>query len=578
MKDAALYLEADEDITSAIDKLQKNPATTVQIVVPKRSSMLQSIINLKLLKKAADNSGKQVVLVTGDRIAGDLAARVGLAVAASVGGKAVVGEAKPAPRASVEDEVIEESDPEPPAEGAEAAEATPATPSPKPKRLLLRRREVSDESSNAASAAKAAVPAMSSPKAEPDASDAEPASAGAARGPRVPNFGRMQRRALWLVAGVVLVGGYFLGTYFFASAKVSLYASATKSSIDANFTVDPSNDAKTDASKGILAGQAITVSKDLSGPFTPTGQKDAGSKASGTMTMYNEYDMNPHTLVAGTRLRAPDGKVFTTRTDTTVPGATVGLVGGKITLNPGKSDPVSVEAAQNGDSYNEAPARYTVVAYTGDMQTKIYGQGSQMSGGTTRTVTVVTQPDVDSAAAGLIEKDKDNVKRALEGKLPDGYVLLESSQSTKTSSVSPAPAVDAEATNATVSLKATYAALAVKKSEYTSFLQAQETKQIGDENQIYDDGIANAQITAAQAESGGRQTFHFTTEAYSGKKIDKQALAKSMAGKRYGDAVELASRQPSVSRVEISLNPSWSASLPKRSSNITVTIKVADSQ
>src|SRR6267154_590890 len=92
MKDNALYLEADEDITSAIDKLTKSSGTSVQIVVPKRSTMLQSIINLKLLKKAAEKGGKELVLVTNDRIASDLAGRVGLAVAPSIGAKPVIVE------------------------------------------------------------------------------------------------------------------------------------------------------------------------------------------------------------------------------------------------------------------------------------------------------------------------------------------------------------------------------------------------------------------------------------------------------------------------------------------------------
>src|SRR5262245_13014856 len=94
MKDNALYLEADEDITSAIDRLTKSEGTSVQIVVPKRSTMLQSIINLKLLKKAAETASKELVLVTNDRIASDLAARVGLAVAPSIGAKPVIAEAE----------------------------------------------------------------------------------------------------------------------------------------------------------------------------------------------------------------------------------------------------------------------------------------------------------------------------------------------------------------------------------------------------------------------------------------------------------------------------------------------------
>src|SRR5438309_1004011 len=89
---ANLYLEIDDDITSAIEKLVKSPANEVAVVVPKRSTLLQSIVNLKLLKKAADDSGKRLILVTGDKTAMHLASRVGLAVATSVQAEAQVPE------------------------------------------------------------------------------------------------------------------------------------------------------------------------------------------------------------------------------------------------------------------------------------------------------------------------------------------------------------------------------------------------------------------------------------------------------------------------------------------------------
>src|ERR1019366_6638028 len=112
MKDNALYLEVDEDITSAIDKLRKVAGTSVQIVVPKRSTLLQSVINQKLLKKAAETAGKTLVLVTNDRVASDLAARVGLAVAPALGAEAILAPATVATPV-LADDVIEENDPEP---------------------------------------------------------------------------------------------------------------------------------------------------------------------------------------------------------------------------------------------------------------------------------------------------------------------------------------------------------------------------------------------------------------------------------------------------------------------------------
>src|SRR5688572_26508230 len=102
-----LYLEADEEITSAIDKLLALDAKEVSIVVPKRSTLLQSVVNLKLLKKSAADSKKSLILVTNDRTATHLAGRVGLPVAATLGAAASVPQAAQAePESS--SEIVEE--------------------------------------------------------------------------------------------------------------------------------------------------------------------------------------------------------------------------------------------------------------------------------------------------------------------------------------------------------------------------------------------------------------------------------------------------------------------------------------
>ncbi|HEX3081832.1 MAG TPA: hypothetical protein VHQ86_01120 [Candidatus Saccharimonadia bacterium] len=564
MKDTALYLEADEDITSAIDKLGKAPAGPVQVVVPKRSTMLQSIINLKLLKKAADAGKKDLVLVTSDKIATELAARVGLAVAPSLGAKAVLSDAKAPESASAVEEVIEADDPEPP--GPPPGPVVPAA-KPKSSKPLLKRLTVSD----------GPPPAPESETKAPAVVDA-PTDEAARPGmrlktPKIPNFHRMQRRVMWIVGLVVLVLAY-LGTMFLiTNAKVVLYASGSKVDIDTSFAVDPTLKT-TDQPKAVLAGQLVTVNKDLSGSFAPTGKQDAGTKATGTITVYNNYDTNPHGLVAGTRFQAPDGKIFRSTADATVPGATPGTIF-PFTPTPGKSSPIPVEADQAGDSYNEAPASYTIPGYSGTMQQQITGQGIQMAGGTTKTITIVAQGDVDNEKAALLAKDKDNATRDLQSRVPSGYVALPASQATATPTVNPSPAVGAAGDTATLSLKVTYTVLAVKQSEYSALVEAQEQKQVGAQNQIYDNGLKNAQVTASDKDSMGRQNFHLTTEAYGGAKLDKAAIAKKLKGQRYGDAASTASGLPGVTRADISIWPGWVSSMPSRTDKISITIQVA---
>ena len=97
-EDSIIYLEHDAEITEAITKLKKAESDTVRIVVPPRSPLLQSVVNLKLLKKAATSKKKELVLVTGDKGATALAGKVGIPVAKNVKAEAAVPDAEPEPK------------------------------------------------------------------------------------------------------------------------------------------------------------------------------------------------------------------------------------------------------------------------------------------------------------------------------------------------------------------------------------------------------------------------------------------------------------------------------------------------
>ena len=75
-----IYLEIDEEITSIIDRLKEVKATKVGIVVPRGAMVLQSVVNLKLIKRIATQHKKQVAIITVDKVGRSLAVQVGLPV------------------------------------------------------------------------------------------------------------------------------------------------------------------------------------------------------------------------------------------------------------------------------------------------------------------------------------------------------------------------------------------------------------------------------------------------------------------------------------------------------------------
>lgn len=74
------YIDIDEEITSIVDRLRKSVAKEVIVVVPKRAILIQSIVNLKLLKKEAENMNKMLILVTQDKFGKMLIEKAGIIV------------------------------------------------------------------------------------------------------------------------------------------------------------------------------------------------------------------------------------------------------------------------------------------------------------------------------------------------------------------------------------------------------------------------------------------------------------------------------------------------------------------
>src|SRR5947199_344112 len=82
-----IYIDIDDEITGIIDKLRASNGKIVALVLPKRASVFQSIVNMKLLKRAADDSKKNLVLITSEAGLLPLAGAAGVHVAKTLTSK-----------------------------------------------------------------------------------------------------------------------------------------------------------------------------------------------------------------------------------------------------------------------------------------------------------------------------------------------------------------------------------------------------------------------------------------------------------------------------------------------------------
>ncbi len=111
MNKDVIYIDIEDDITSIIERLKSSPEKIVALVPPKGSSVLQSIVNLKLLKRAADSVDKKSVVVTSNSALQTLAGGVGLYYAKNLQSKPVLAGADSSEE--LDDDAVEVSDAEP---------------------------------------------------------------------------------------------------------------------------------------------------------------------------------------------------------------------------------------------------------------------------------------------------------------------------------------------------------------------------------------------------------------------------------------------------------------------------------
>ena len=554
-EEPVIYLEADEEITAATSRMLASASKEVRIVVPKRSTLLQSVVNQKLLKRAAENAGKSLILVTADRTATHLAAQVGIPVASSVKAEAAVPKSGEAPTTDTSD-IIETA-----TEAAAVATVAKTAASPKPAYatpMMKSEPKVNNPfapDSEASQAPRAAAATASKP-------------AKAAKAPKVkknrnvPDFNQLPKRVLLGIGAALLLILLAVAQFYFKQATVTLFASGQLVDVNTNFKVD-SNADSVSVTNATIPGKKYEISNDLTGTTPATGTKDAGTKAGGSMTVKNSYDSSPRTFVAGTRFQSSSGLIFVSTEAATVPGAS--LSGGSVV--PG-SVTIPVQASQNGDSYNLAPGTYTVPALPPAQQALIKGTGSQMSGGTTKNIKVVSQADIDKAKAEAIEKDKDAATKELNDKPTSSQMIMPDSFTATASDVAASPTLDAEGEQVTVKFKVTYSLLTVKKDDLETLITAIEQKQVGADKQIYQSGIDSGKITAING------AYNFVGTASAGEKIDTAALIQEIKGKRTGAATDIASKVPGVGRATITLSPVWSVKLPTILDHIDVQIKV----
>lgn len=547
-----IYIDIDDEITAVIDKLRSSPHKIVALVLPKRAAVFQSVVNMKLLKRAADDTKKNVVLITSEAALMPLAATIGLHVAKTLQSKPEI------PSAALLDT---------PADIPEDADLDKQAPigalaglPPEDERIDV------DNTPGETPAAGKGGPGGKAGKAGKGAKPKKDKKL------KVPNFESFRKRLLLGgVALVLLIVGWILAFMVLPKATVTLTTDTSNLDTDLTFTADPAAQ-QLDQENAILPAISKEFRKTDTEKAAATGQKDLGNKASGSVSLKNCTPTDGGvTIPAGTTL-STSNLAYVTQEATSLPASSFSG-GGTCTTTP---QSVNVTAANPGEQYNIGGGKtFTVAGFSG-----VSGvDSSAMSGGTSRMVKIVSQQDIDNAKQKITDRGGTEAPKDLEEKLKDeGYFPLTDTLTPGNPTVTSAPNAGQEANEVTVTSTTIYTMLGVKEDDLKKFVEEDAKKRIDTGKQaIRDNGLDDATIRVQQKKPNGQISMSLKTIVVAGPQLDDDAIKKEIAGKKRGQAQDIVRSRPGIKDVEIAYSPFWVQSTPKKASKITIVFKQNES-
>lgn len=563
-----VYIDVDDEITSIIDKVGSSKERIVALVLPKRAAVLQSIVNMKLLKRSAESAKKHVVLITSETGLLPLAGAVGLYVAPTLQSRPAI---PPAPDGISPDEVVDESgdfDPD-------AAAAKPIGQLAGPSAKMADDMETI-ELDNAADEPPGQRLAAAGAGAGLAAAAGKAAKAKKDRKLSIPDFNKF--RLGLVLAGLAVVGllvfGYF-ALFVMPKAVVTLTTDSSDITTAATITLDP-RARELDAEDRVFPAKIETKQQTGSQQVAATGQRNKGERASGTVVLsLKDCSVDEVSIPAGTGVSS-GGKTYITQSSATLQSIKIANKCSNSSQPSVSSKEVDVVAQTPGASYNIEPATFSVASFS-----MVSGQSSDpMSGGTDNIVKVVSQADIDSARNKISSQTAtDAAKAELRSKLEDqGYIAIVSSAQASEPKLTPSAAVGDEAEAVTVSSVTTHTMYGVKEEDIETFVRENIKDKIDtSKQQVLDDGIAKATYEITSPATTGPLQVAFSAVSLAGPDIKPESLKSQIAGKKTNDVRTTATAIPGVTDVEVAYSPFWVSKVPTKQSKITIVIEKAPS-
>lgn len=586
-KRKVIYIEIDDEVTSVYDRLQSLPAKEVYIVVPKRAALLQSVVNLKILRRKADDLGKTIGLITNDQNGIHLAQQAKIPVFTRL--------------SETKKDAVQKVTTPPPAPSIASKKPLSAVSndieSDLPQRLTAKKISIFDVLKSLRGKTQSVkVPFLMKKKSITMPSRLKKQSAALPK----PAFSLLtpNRKALvtLVISSVVILAAISYVALPSATISITPRANVIEQSVNITLADSAQNAAELSTHPArTIATDPIRKTVSIAIIYDATGTNFRGTNATGTVMIYNE-SANDWPLLSQTRIQTGDGLVFRIPQAVTVPALNAGTPGQlQVTVTADELDAFGLVIGERG---NIAPTQFFFPGIKNSTNQKLlYARNDvAFTGGTTIATKKVTKEDIDGAKLKVVEmltsaiesdltsyvtqqNESNNTTLAL---LTTGSSGLEGLEVGEPRITIDETLVDQERDSFDVSAEIDVQGIVYNREELINILKDELKTHKSPEKKLVkiqedlmtyrifesDENTGKVKITATIK---GIEIYDLNPEEENGARIIKK-IKEHIAGRPTEEVKSYIQNLPEVNKVSISSWPVWAPTIPSVIENINITV------
>lgn len=346
--------------------------------------------------------------------------------------------------------------------------------------------------------------------------------------------------------GIVVVLGLLIAGYLFIpKAEVIVYIEPRILEKDAQVVADPSVKEVDEAGKNI-PGEVVETEISGTEMGIATGKKKIGDPAKGVVVVYNKTEASK-TLPKDTVLTGPDGLKFTLDKSVTI--ASQSAIEGGISF--GKSKVEVTASAIGADGNLPSGSDFSITSFpVAQLSAKAEGN---LSGGTSKEVTVVTDADQKKLLASLTTELKKKAKEELQGTLQDKKVL-EEAFTEEVVKKSYSKNVNDQANDFSLNLTVKLKGLAIVENDLRTIVAKLVETNVPD-NFVLNIAESETRADVSKVEDDGKVVFLARFRAKLIPKIDSDSIRDRIKAKTPQQAAEILKGYENVLGSDITISP-----------------------